>query len=217
MALPIGDVNLRFSCCTYLRYTGTTPSYCRKYDNIGEGGLLEYCRKDHQGYGGADLYQPQKQRRLTIASSLPWWHDDSNISMVNEERPQISSLLSVDLIKRDVVYHRMQRDPTRVSLNNEDSAPIEVDVIKNATGLDNKVENEEGKHQIKVFYDSGHKEEYNQKVESISVAVPPLDLFNETRLDELPSMISKPRKSKIQIFIDGSKGNVTQIELNRIK
>ncbi len=206
MALPIGDVNLRFSCCTYLRYTGTSPSYCRKYDNIGVG-LLAYCQNDYQGYGGAEVYQQQERRKLTAASS-PWWHDDST-SMANEERPRVSSLLSVDLITKDVAYHTMRSDP--LMLLTEESDPIKVDIINNATG----VENEDRKHHITVFYDTGHEEKYSHQIEPSNVAVPPLDLFNETRVDELPSSISKP-KSQVRILIDGSNGKVTKIELNTL-
>jgi len=50
---PVGEVNLRFSCCTFLALTGTAPDYCEKYDSgvFNAGHLLEYCKNDYQGYG----------------------------------------------------------------------------------------------------------------------------------------------------------------------
>ncbi len=51
---PMGHVNLRYTCCTYLALTKGTPAYCQKYD-FGKG-LLEYCQKDHQHYGGSQMY-----------------------------------------------------------------------------------------------------------------------------------------------------------------
>lgn len=55
---PMGHVNLRYTCCTFLALTKGTPSYCDKYD-FGNG-LLNYCKQDHQGYGGAKIYSEEE-------------------------------------------------------------------------------------------------------------------------------------------------------------
>jgi IgA Peptidase M64. len=46
---PFGEVNTRYTCCTFLALTGGTPSYCDRFE-FGSG-LLEYCKNDYQGYG----------------------------------------------------------------------------------------------------------------------------------------------------------------------
>merc|ERR1712029_861125 len=46
---PFGEVNTRYTCCTYLALTGAYPDYCQRFE-FGEG-LVSYCKKDHQGYG----------------------------------------------------------------------------------------------------------------------------------------------------------------------
>lgn len=46
---PFGEVNTRFTCCTYRALTGSFPSYCDRFE-FGEG-LEAYCKKDYQNYG----------------------------------------------------------------------------------------------------------------------------------------------------------------------
>mmetsp|Transcript_4828 Transcript_4828/g.6773 ORF Transcript_4828/g.6773 Transcript_4828/m.6773 type:complete len:548 (+) Transcript_4828:140-1783(+) len=46
---PFGEVNTRYTCCTFLALTGSYPSYCERYE-FGVG-LVSYCSQDHQGYG----------------------------------------------------------------------------------------------------------------------------------------------------------------------
>jgi len=50
---PVGDVNTRLTCCTFLAMTKKAPNYCKKYNSgvFKPGHLLNYCKKDHQGYG----------------------------------------------------------------------------------------------------------------------------------------------------------------------
>ena len=52
---PFGDVNLRFTCCTYLALTKGMPHYCKRFDEVGDG-LVNYCKRDYQGYG-SNSYQ----------------------------------------------------------------------------------------------------------------------------------------------------------------
>jgi len=49
---PVGVVNLRFTCCTYLALTKGVPSYCDRFE-FGLG-LVEYCKNDYQNYGELD-------------------------------------------------------------------------------------------------------------------------------------------------------------------
>jgi hypothetical protein len=46
---PFGEVNTRYTCCTFLALTGGTPTYCDRFE-FGPG-LLDYCKNDYQGYG----------------------------------------------------------------------------------------------------------------------------------------------------------------------
>lgn len=48
---PIGNVNLRFSCCTYYAITKKFPTYCNKSYFGSATTLLEYCKNDYQHYG----------------------------------------------------------------------------------------------------------------------------------------------------------------------
>ena len=197
MALPVGDVNLRFTCCTYLAYTKTTPSYCRKYDNIGEG-LVKYCQKDYQGYGGPEVYVDQRRRRAT--SSLSGWHGDY-ISNEYEHLPQHPTLMSVDLVMKNVAHHNM-RSKTVDFLETNPSIQLQ---------LDSFIEGQQ--NHIKLIYDTGYTKEFTHHLEPTKLAVPPIDLFNETLHDGVSSTMTVPNK-QMRFIIDGSHGNVTKIEIN---
>ena len=54
LGAPMGHVNTRYTCCTFLALTKGVPNYCQQYD-FGDG-LLDYCQNDHQGYGGSEVY-----------------------------------------------------------------------------------------------------------------------------------------------------------------
>lgn len=201
MALPVGDVNLRFTCCTYLAYTKTTPSYCRKYDNIGEGGLLKYCQNDYQGYGGPEVYLDQ--RRRMNSASLPGWHDDS-ISNKNEHLPQHPVLMSVDIIMKSVLHHKMRSNATDFL---EINHPIQLNINPVVEGQQNH---------IKLIYDTGYTEEFTHNLQPTKLAVPPVDLFNENLHDGLPSTMAVPNQ-QMRFIIDGSHGNITKIDINPTK
>lgn len=54
---PIGDVNMRLSCCAYQALTKSVPPYCDPYD-FSAGYLLDYCKtNDYQGFGDGS-YDP---------------------------------------------------------------------------------------------------------------------------------------------------------------
>jgi hypothetical protein len=46
---PFGEVNTRYTCCTFLALTKSLPSYCNRFE-FGEG-LTKFCKNDYQGYG----------------------------------------------------------------------------------------------------------------------------------------------------------------------
>jgi len=46
---PFGEVNTRYTCCTFLALTKGVPSYCDRFE-FGPG-LVEYCKNDYQEYG----------------------------------------------------------------------------------------------------------------------------------------------------------------------
>lgn len=46
---PFGEVNTRYTCCTYLALTGGFPTYCNRFE-FGDG-LEAYCMNDYQQYG----------------------------------------------------------------------------------------------------------------------------------------------------------------------
>ena len=51
--LPLGHVNTRYTCCTFLAFTGEFPSYCERFD-FQPNDLREYCDKDYQGHYDSD-------------------------------------------------------------------------------------------------------------------------------------------------------------------
>ena len=70
---PMGDVNLRFTCCSYQALTKEMPAYCSKYE-FTNGYLLSYCQKDYQGYG-SDSYNDSDMatsNRRSRSLSAPW-------------------------------------------------------------------------------------------------------------------------------------------------
>eukprot|EP00192_Tetraselmis_astigmatica_P004550 CAMPEP_0117669112 /NCGR_PEP_ID=MMETSP0804-20121206/11935_1 /TAXON_ID=1074897 /ORGANISM="Tetraselmis astigmatica, Strain CCMP880" /LENGTH=491 /DNA_ID=CAMNT_0005477101 /DNA_START=481 /DNA_END=1956 /DNA_ORIENTATION=+ len=68
LSKPVGHVNLRYSCCTYLALTKGMPSYCDVYD-FSPGYLLNYCQaNDYQGYGH-DAYGPFIKQATRVGTS----------------------------------------------------------------------------------------------------------------------------------------------------
>lgn len=59
---PFGEVNTRYTCCTFLALTKGVPSYCDRFE-FGSG-LVEYCKNDYQGYGLP--YSEDEQRSEVI-------------------------------------------------------------------------------------------------------------------------------------------------------
>jgi len=58
ITLPVGHVNWRFTCCTFLALTKTTPDYCEEYNSgvFEAGDLLEYCSKNDYQWNGKENY-----------------------------------------------------------------------------------------------------------------------------------------------------------------
>lgn len=61
LTFPIGAVNARFACCTYLTYTKSIPAYCNKFE-FSSGALLSYCRDNDYQFYGEDSYTRQAGR-----------------------------------------------------------------------------------------------------------------------------------------------------------
>jgi len=60
----VDHVNNRYSCCTYLIFANSIPTYCDKYNVIGDG-LASFCENDYQNYG-----YPFRDDRLSNSSRL---------------------------------------------------------------------------------------------------------------------------------------------------
>lgn len=66
---PVGEMNLLYSCCTFLVLTNNFPTYCNKYGD----GLFDFCQNDYQGYGGPTVYSSKLHRRqqYNVTQSYP--------------------------------------------------------------------------------------------------------------------------------------------------
>ena len=64
---PFGEVNTRYTCCTFLALTGGTPTYCDRFE-FGPG-LLDYCKNDYQGYG--QIYDIEDNLRAFAEEAIP--------------------------------------------------------------------------------------------------------------------------------------------------
>jgi hypothetical protein len=71
LSSPIGNVNLRFTCCAFQALTKAMPAYCAEFD-WANGNLLQYCKNDYQKFGGPGAYEndalPSLYYRQTAAS-----------------------------------------------------------------------------------------------------------------------------------------------------
>merc|ERR1712038_1820151 len=174
MALPVGHVNLRFTCCTYLAFTKTTPKYCDDYD-FGDG-LLSYCQRDYQGYGGPNAYTYNRRRLMDETST-------SNIK--DHQFVKNPVILEINLSLRQIQY---------VENTNKLGLYPNHQIQGDYEDLESAMEHgENAVHQVNILFESGETKEFFYKEKLSGIKVPPLDLFDETLRDQTPPKFSKSR------------------------
>ncbi len=197
--MPVGMVNLRFTCCTYLAYTKQTPSYCNKFE-FGQG-LLQYCMNDYQGYGGSDIYKRRNLRSTNIKSSNAKHHevDDSHVS------------LSLDLDSKNftISEHRIS-SPILFRKHHllgeyNDLSEVELGGFQ-------------GAHRVRVMFESEQEQVYIFS-DTMPVHVPPFDPYGNATVseDDDRSHIIFTMRKNLEIVVDGSKGRIKNITSEHVK
>lgn len=193
---PVGDVNLRYTCCTYLALTKGIPSYCDKFE-FGDG-LINYCQKDYQGYGGVAFYQRLYNTRQTAAE----YASSFRANYLYVARPAV---IHIDVEQETFAYEDQQnRYGNEPAIHRRRQMLGDYYDILAASGLGvDKI------LKVAVKFDSG--EEQNMLFNpSINIEPPPSE--NELVI----IAIGNDTISTMEIVVDGSKGLVTDVEVEYI-
>jgi len=203
---PLGHVNTRFTCCTFLVLTGGTPSYCDQYD-FGPG-LLKYCKNDYQRYGGLELYHESLR---TIED------DDENGKFVVVAKP---ATITVDLNNGsfDYLASSDMKEGDGISLvrrrQHYGDFPDLYTVCQERLGYTIL--------HITIEFDSGYQEElYFSATESIEM--PPENPPNENNGTSIVSQIQKNSTSislspeLLEIVVDAGNGIVLDCNVAYVK
>lgn len=97
---PLGAVNTRFTCCTYLFLTGEFPAYCRIFE-FSSRYLENYCQKDYQnmGFRFSKIHnQVGEERRITQNQS----QSNSQTSKYVSIEDPMEVTLHLDTINMDI-------------------------------------------------------------------------------------------------------------------
>jgi len=185
---PVGEVNLRFSCCTFLALTGTAPDYCEKYDSgvFNAGHLLKYCKNDYQGYG--PVY-PTSDSKITLTmqegtSGKYIYLENSKQLLISKDFEYLGSSSTTDsnLHLRSEIFGDIPHEKLSFFAENGD-------VIK-----------------ITVVFSSGERLVQFRKKHML-VHVP----FNELEHDSSESDPAKLPFPYLHVVVDGSKGDVIDV------
>jgi len=206
MFMPVGIVNLRFTCCTYQALTKSMPSYCEKFEPIGIG-LLNYCRMDYQGYGRS-AYQSRKQRELGISSM----HEDDDLSPRQRHKSVDEPVvIKIDLESKDFNIVSNSTGSSASTVFRFHHVHGDFQDLKDAKrpGVHNAV------HIIQVEFASGMTQEFLfGDVESL--VVPPPDPFVDISDDEIETVRYVERK-EVQLIVEKSHGEITRMEMKTMK
>jgi len=194
---PVGDVNLRFTCCTFLALTKGVPPYCDKFE-FGDG-LINYCKKDYQGYGGVAVYQRLYRTRQTDAE----YASSFKANYLYVARPAV---ILIDIDQGTFAYEDEQnRYGTKPAIHRRQQMLGDYKDILVATGLgvDSVIK-------VNVKFESG--EEQNMLFNpSTHIEAPPDD--NELVIIAMGYDVP----SIMEIVVDGSRGLVIDVEFEHIK
>ena len=210
MYMPVGLVNLRFTCCTYQALTKSMPSYCHQFKEIGEG-LLNYCRKnDYQGYGGEAVYTRRKNRELGMDTK----YATNGVSLGHRHKIVYEPVIvKLDLESQDFKIvsnstHSSSSISTMFRHHHVHGDFQDIGEVKE-TGVHSIV------YTVQVEFESGTTQEFLFG-DVTSLIVPPSDPFEDTNGDENEALHYAERK-EVQIVVERSKGDITRIDMKRMK
>jgi len=194
---PVGEVNLRFTCCTYLALTKGVPSYCDRFE-FGEG-LVNYCKRDYQGYGGTASYQMLRATQLTGRE----YKSQFRLNYLYVARPAV---ILVDVNEQTFAYVEQQnRYGTKPVIHRRRQMLGDYYDIPSAF-----VAGAKEVWKITVIFDSGQKQEMLFR-SFIQIDSPIEDQLVILALGDT----STP--SVMEIVVDGSKGLVLDVESKVIR
>jgi len=192
---PVGDVNLRFTCCTFLALTNGFPSYCDKFE-FGEG-LVSYCKRDFQNYGGAAAYQLLDPSHET--EELPQY--GSSYMIVTQP-----IVLVINVVANTFSYENV--------VNSQDTGPA---IYRRRQMLGDYPDILSAAHagekellKVTVLFDSGKKQEMLfGHFKSIHVPPSSSHFLIPLAIDDNPS-------HAMEIVADGNKGQVDNVEFETL-
>lgn len=168
----------------------------RKYE-FGSG-LLRYCQNDYQGYGGAHVYVRQK-RRLGESSN-------------RRSTPNVQNkvLLTLDIHSKQYGYETLEDYEEDTMMGYADFFHGDFDNLESAVTAGVDVI-----HHVKIYFDNGRSKDLYYREKKRFITVPPLDLFNETIRDKVPSVIEL-EKTELKIVVDEMNENIRNVETENI-
>ncbi len=210
MALGVGDVNLRFTCCTFITMTYSTPSYCDEYEKVGEGGLVKYCQNDYQNYGGPEMYVRNGRRRRLSDQS-----DVLNAISTSEDQQHVNNptVIETNILSKEFKYVGegvVDEENKRAGLYSSHQVHGDYQNLEQA-----REDGTNSLHQIRIWFESGETKYLYYKEKFLDLKVPPVNLFDETLQDDVPSSVSM-LQSKLNIVVDGS-SDIREMDFQRIQ
>jgi hypothetical protein len=173
---PFGEVNTRFTCCTYLALTGSFPSYCDRFE-FGDG-LEAYCKKDYQNYGTYSTEQ------------INYRNEGGKYVLIKNP-----AILTLDL-QRETFRYDSPASGTGPRLIRRKS--YFGDYINLSSALNAGVRNVQ---KLTIWFDSGEKEiNYYDSREYIDV--PPSEGENATNIASAASIIELAVNAEMGVVVD---------------
>ena len=206
MFMPVGSVNLRFTCCTYLALTKEVPAYCDEFEQFGNG-LRSYCMKDYQNYGMGSYNRGLRNLR----SAEDGTEVSSNEQVSRHKTVSIPTILDIDLKSKQFRIISTNTTSTMFRHHHLHGEYKDIEAAK-AAGLDSA-------HAIEIFFESGDTKRLVFGPHIIITAPPPNPLENnETIAVEGHGHESSVRNDRehVQVVLDKSLGGVTHVEIRKM-
>jgi hypothetical protein len=197
MFMPIGIVNLRFTCCTYLALTKDTPLYCDQFE-FGNG-LEHYCKNDYQGYG-LNSYERRSRKLLGYED-----HTKASWDQVTRHLTVSSPVvLDIGLESKEFEIRSSNSTSTMFRRHYVQGEFEDFQAAKSA-GLDIA-------HSVQILFKSGETQRFVFGSKS-PIMVPPADPFDETIEPKENEFNAHHTRKDVQIVVDRSRGPVAHVEI----
>ncbi|GFH52814.1 hypothetical protein CTEN210_09290 [Chaetoceros tenuissimus] len=200
MHLPVGLVNLRYTCCTYKAFTKEFPAYCNQFEPVGNG-LLNYCLNDYQGYG-TETYLDN--RRLI--------NKNANNELKTSKHHVIKTPVVIDLNLEAETYH--VNDITSENIHLFRKHQVQGDFKDMESAKSSRIGHV---YTVEVHYETVPSDEFIF-AESTPVRVPQTHSsqsnFDDTDYEH---KIGLATRKTTQLVIDGSLGKVSDVVIRNVK